>query len=87
MKCDRCGARHLVKNGLTSNGKQRYRCQNCGRSTRKNPTSNLTHPERKDEILRAYDEGVSQRAIARIFQVSRQSLTVWLQEREESEEE
>lgn len=31
VTCPRCPARNAVKNGITANGKQRFRCKRCGR--------------------------------------------------------
>ncbi|WP_417912323.1 transposase-like zinc-binding domain-containing protein [Candidatus Electronema sp. TJ] len=32
MRCRRCGADDLVRNGRSENGTQRCRCNQCGRS-------------------------------------------------------
>ncbi|MGX9726563.1 MAG: transposase [Candidatus Electronema sp. VV] len=32
IKCRDCGAEDLVKNGLSENGNQRYRCSKCKKS-------------------------------------------------------
>lgn len=32
MLCYRCGSDHVIHNGHTSNGDQRFLCKNCGRS-------------------------------------------------------
>jgi transposase-like protein len=76
--CVHCGASTLRKNGLTSNGKQRYYCRNCGRNSRPTPGTNAYSEERKAEILRAYHERTSLRGLTRIFGVSRQTVTAWL---------
>lgn len=36
--------------------KQKYVCHACGRQSRENPAHNSYVPERRDEILRAYQE-------------------------------
>jgi transposase-like protein len=68
----------LRKNGLTSNGKQRYYCRSCGRNSRPAPGTNAYSDERKAEILRAYQERTSLRGLTRIFGVSRQTVTAWV---------
>ncbi|MFL6282069.1 MAG: IS1 family transposase [Pyrinomonadaceae bacterium] len=39
LTCCHCGSEHLVCDGLTRNGKQRYHCNECGRSSRENPAA------------------------------------------------
>ncbi len=78
MKCYHCNGERVHKNGRTSNGKQRYKCRDCGRSLRENRGSNSYSPERREEILRAYQERTSLRGLTRIFGVSRQTVSVWL---------
>ncbi len=77
--CVHCGQTgQLYKNGQTENGRQRYRCRACGRNSRPQPGSGAYSPERRDEILRAYEERTSLRGLTRIFGVSRQTVTAWL---------
>jgi hypothetical protein len=37
LMCWHCGSPHLVRNGLTHNGKQRDLCNECGRTSRTDP--------------------------------------------------
>ena len=37
MKCPRCEYQEIIKNGKIPNGKQRYKCKNCGRQFVENP--------------------------------------------------
>ena len=77
--CVHCGqAGQLYKNGLTENGKQRYRCRACGHNSRPTPGSNAYDEARKAQILRAYQERTSLHGLTRIFGVSRQTVTAWL---------
>jgi transposase-like protein len=78
MQCYHCESEKVVKSGKTRNGKQRFKCRECGRSLRENPQSQGYSDERKEEILRAYQERTSLRGLTRIFGVSRQSVTSWL---------
>ncbi len=82
MKCYHCDGEHVYKDGCTSNGKQRYKCRDCGRSLRDNPGTNSYSPERREEILRAYHERTSLRGLTRIFGVSRQTVSTWLKKSE-----
>ncbi len=54
--CQYCGSKDLVCNGHASNGKQRYRCKLCKRQSRENPASNGYTEERREEIIKAYQE-------------------------------
>lgn len=78
MICYHCGSDAVRKHGLTSNGKQRYKCRACGRSLRDTPGSNAYDEATKEQILRAYHERTSLRGLTRIFGVSRQTVSSWL---------
>jgi len=79
LKCYHCGSENLVRNGRTRNGKQRYLCHACGRTSREQPSSNAYPAERREEILRAYQERSSLRGLSRTFGVSRNTVSSWLQ--------
>ncbi len=81
--CYHCGSAELVKAGLGSNGKQRYRCKACGRRSRESPQGPGHEDAFKEQIVAAYDERMSQRGIQRAFGVSRQTLSSWLKKRPE----
>jgi transposase-like protein len=56
---------------MTSNGKQRFLCNDCGKRSRQDPQPNGYTEEEREEILRAYQERSSLRGLARTFGVSR----------------
>ena len=68
---------------MTRNGKQRYWCRDCQRTLRESPQSQGYSEERKEEILRAYQERTSLRGLTRIFGVSRQTVATWIKKNEE----
>jgi transposase-like protein len=76
--CPHCSSAKLRKHGLARNGKQRYFCPDCRRTSRPAPGTNAYDEARKAEILRAYQERTSLRGLTRIFGVSRQTVTAWL---------
>jgi transposase-like protein len=77
--CYHCDSENIVKNGKApNNGKQKYLCHDCGRQSREDTGSNAYPPERREEILRAYQERSSLRGLARTFGVSRNTVTRWL---------
>jgi len=78
LLCPNCNSDKLVRNGRAPNGKQRYLCCECKRSSRENPTSRGYSDERKEEILRAYEERSSLRGLERTFKVSRYTVAKWI---------
>jgi transposase-like protein len=78
ITCYHCESENIVKNGKAPNGKQKYLCHDCGRQSREYPGSNAYAPERREEILRAYQERSSLRGLAHTFGISRNTLTRWL---------
>ncbi len=78
VRCPHCGSDGLVRNGRAPNGKQKYLCRACQRQSRENPTPHAYPLERKEEILRAYEERSSLRGLERTFGVSRQSVIAWI---------
>lgn len=78
VSCRHCGSDRLVKNGHADSGKQKYKCHACGRQSREDPHQRQLSPQRETEILRAYEERPSMRGIARIFRISRNTLTALL---------
>ncbi len=77
IKCYHWGSENLKKNGKAPNGKQRYHCKDCQRASVENPDYGYSE-ERKEEILRAYQERSSMRGIARTFDIARNTLSSWL---------
>ena len=75
LQCAHCHSINIVRNGLAPNGKQRYLCRDCSRQSRDNPTGNAYSEERREEILRAYEERSSLRGLTRTFGVSRNTVT------------
>ncbi len=74
------GSDDVVKNGFApNNGKQKYLCRSCGRQSREDPSPNGYTEERKEEILRAYQERSSLRGLRRTFGVSPTTVIGWLE--------
>ena len=75
--CTNCGSENIVKNGKRPNGQQKYHCKACAAYRTINPI--VKYPEeKKEEILRAYQERSSMRGIRRIYGVSLPTFSNWL---------
>ena len=81
--CYHCGSIDLIRFG-TQNGRQRYKCKGCGKTSCENKGSNAYPEERKAEILAAYHERGSMRAMTRIFGVNRNTVLAWLKKSRET---
>lgn len=75
LKCPHCQSEELVRNGHAPNGEQKYHYNSCGRNSRDNPSSNVYSDQRREEILRAYQERSSLRGLTRTFGVSPNTIT------------
>jgi transposase-like protein len=78
LQCRHCSSTQLIRHGRAANGKQRYRCHACGRTSRENPGSAAYDETTKAQILAAYQERASLRGLTRIFGVSRTTVINWL---------
>ena len=81
LKCRHCASEKLVRAGHTSNGKQRFWCKGCQRSSRENPQPNGYTEEEREQILRVYEERSSLRGLERSFGVSRYTVSDWLKKK------
>lgn len=81
LKCHHCGSEKLVRDGRTRNGKQRYWCQGCQRSSRDAPQPTGYSEAEQEQILKAYEERSSLRGLERVFGVSRKTVSTWLKKR------
>ncbi len=84
LHCPRCDSAEVIRYGTAANGKQRYRCRSCLYTFREDPQPNGYTEEQKAQILAAYQERASLRGLNRVFGVSRNTVTAWLQERAEA---
>lgn len=80
--CYHCGSADLIRFGF-QNKRQRYKCRACGKTSRENKGSNAYDETRKAEILAAYHERGSLRAMTRIFGVASSTVLIWLKKSRE----
>lgn len=83
LSCVHCGSLNLIRHGKAPNGKQKYRCHDCGQCSRDNPSSHAYDSQFQARVLAAYHERCSQRGVCRIFGISRQTLITWLKKSRE----
>ena len=82
VACPDCQSEHVIRFGRTTSGHRRYRCKNshCQRCFSDAPERG--HSEAfKEQVLAAYQERASMRGIARVFKISRNTLSDWLKEK------
>ena|SRR6266581_2710425 len=75
--CPKCRKTHIVKNGKSYHGRQRFRCWDCG-TTFGEKNLRVVPPEKKAAALAQYMEGVGQRSTERLVGVSHNSITNWV---------
>ena len=78
--CSNCGSSHIVNNGLTIKGKQKYHCKSCG-CYRTLGTTQWYSDDRKEEILRSYQERSSLRGTQRVYGVAVTTVLRWLKKK------
>ena len=83
-QCRVCGSENILKNGKTPYGQQKYYCKDCKSHKILEPKQKYTD-EKREEIIKAYQERGSQRGIQRIFGVSRPTLSSWIKKVSKSE--
>ena len=68
--CPACNSTNCRKNGFTSAGTQRYRCNDCGKSFTNAPRKNGISQEKKDMAIKMYTEKVGFRRMGRLLNMS-----------------
>ncbi len=79
--CPTCGSCRTVKNGHIHNGKQRFKCHQCGRQFVEHPTKKVIGQGTRELIERLLLERISLAGIARAAQVSEQWLQTYVNEK------
>jgi transposase-like protein len=81
--CRVCESKNIVKNGNTKYGQQKYHCKDCNAYKVLEPIQKYTE-EKKEEIIRAYQERPSMRGIQRIYGTCREALANWLKKNQKN---
>jgi len=77
MNCRHCGSSRVVKFGIVAN-KQRYKCKDCGKSSRENDRRIKYSPQKKFKVLKMYLENVGIRSIERLEGVPNPLIIRWI---------
>ncbi|WP_293144988.1 MULTISPECIES: IS1 family transposase [unclassified Microcoleus] len=70
VHCPNCSSKEVSRNGKTRHGKQNFKCRDCGRQFVLNPEWKPITEEQKELMSRMLLERISQAGIARVLQVS-----------------
>jgi transposase-like protein len=81
VTCPACGSGKVIRHGFAPHGVQRFRCRGCGRVFVRDVDRRGYTEAFKEQVLAAYQERASMRGIARVFGISRNTLTRWLREK------
>ena len=77
IKCKHCGSLSKVKNGYV-NGKQRYKCKECGKTYREGDLREKYSVEKKLRVIKWYLEGAGIMSIERMEGVSNPLIIKWI---------
>ncbi len=79
--CPTCASSRTVKNGRIHNGKQRFKCYECGRQFVERPQKKVIDQITRELVDRLLLERISLAGIARAAQVSEQWLQTYVNEK------
>ena len=78
--CPHCRSADISKNGRDYKRAQKYHCHRCKRYGTLNASKGYSE-EKKELILRTFQERASMRGVERIFGTARQTLARWIREK------
>jgi transposase-like protein len=79
-KCSHCGSSQIVKDGYTPNGKQRYMCRSCKRTSREDSQSTAYDAAKRKQVLQVYLIFKSFRKVAEVCGVDRRTVASWIKQ-------
>ena len=77
LQCRHCGSEELSKDGIIG-GKQRYKCKQCGRTTRENDKRYKYSVTKRLKVLEGYLEGIGIMSLERLFKVPNPLIIHWI---------
>jgi transposase-like protein len=76
--CKGCGSKEIVKNGISPEGVQKYKCKSC-RSTYRSGDNRLKYSmDKRIRVVKMYLEGIGIRSIERLEKVSGALIVYWI---------
>ena len=84
ISCPSCESKQIVKNGKIDNGKQNYKCRNCGRQFVENRQQKIISQSTKNLIDKLLLEKIPLAGIARVTDVSEPWLQSYVNDKYES---
>lgn len=84
LSCPSCNSKQIVKNGKIHNGKQNYKCRDCGRQFVEEPQNKVIDRETRNLIDKLLLEKIPLAGIARVTDVSEPWLQKYVNNKYES---
>jgi transposase-like protein len=84
LDCPSCESEKIVKNGKIHNGKQNYKCRDCGRQFVQDPQNKIISQKTKNLIDKLLLEKIPLAGIARVTKVSEPWLQTYVNAKYES---
>lgn len=84
ISCPSCESKQIVKNGRIHNGKQNYKCRDCGRQFVENRQQKIISQSTKNLIDKLLLEKIPLAGIARVTDVSEPWLQSYVNDKYES---
>jgi transposase-like protein len=79
-KCQHCKEGKLVKAGFTRNGKQRFLCRSCKRTSREDSQASIHNIGKRQQVMRVYLIFKSYRKVAQVCGVDRRTVANWIKQ-------
>ena len=76
--CKGCGSKELVKNGISAEGSQKYKCKTCGSTYRSGDRRLKYSMEKRLRVLKMYIEGIGIRSIERVEEIPASLVLYWI---------
>ncbi len=81
MNCPKCESNNIVKNGSIHNGKQKYKCDRCGRQFVENPSNRSLTKDQTGLIDRLLLERILLAGIFRVIKVSKRTIQTYVNDK------
>ena len=86
MNCPECYSKNIIKNGTIHNGKQKFKCKNCGRQFVDKPTKKYISKETWGIVDKLLLEKIPIAGISRVTEISEPWLQKYINKKYEKTE-